>query len=39
RVVYRLPLGGLGRALGPLGVVGFEPMFRYRHRQTKKLLE
>jgi ligand-binding SRPBCC domain-containing protein len=39
RLVYQLPLGGLGKALGPLGVVGFEPMFRYRHRRTKALLE
>jgi ligand-binding SRPBCC domain-containing protein len=36
---YALPLGALGRHLGPLGVVGFEPMFRYRHRRTKALLE
>ena len=39
RVVYQLPLGPLGRALGPLGVVGFEPMFRDRHRRTKEILE
>ena len=39
RLVYRLPLGELGKAAGPLGVVGFEPMFRYRHRRTKELLE
>jgi ligand-binding SRPBCC domain-containing protein len=39
RVEYELPLGGLGRALGPLAVVGFEPMFRYRHRRTRELLE
>jgi ligand-binding SRPBCC domain-containing protein len=39
RVRYRLPFGGLGRALGHLGRVGFEPMFRYRHRRTKELLE
>mgnify|MGYP006276578391 CR=1 FL=1 len=38
-VEYELPLGGLGRAVSPLAVVGMEPMFRYRHRQTKKLLE
>ena len=25
--------------LGPLAVVGFEPMFRYRHRKTRQLLE
>jgi ligand-binding SRPBCC domain-containing protein len=35
-VEYRLP-GGLDR-LGPLGVLGFEPMFRYRHRRTRQLL-
>jgi len=38
-VEYELPLGGVGRALGPLGVVGLDPMFRYRHRETKRLLE
>lgn len=38
-VEYELPLGGLGRALSPLAVVGMEPMFRYRHGQTKKRLE
>ena len=25
--------------LNPIAVVGFEPMFRYRHRKTKELLE
>ncbi len=39
RVEYELPLGGVGEALGPLAVVGFAPMFRYRHRQTQTLLE
>ena len=39
RVVYQLPLGEVGRALGPVAVVGFEPMFRYRHRKTRELLE
>ncbi|WP_267639231.1 SRPBCC family protein [Haloarchaeobius amylolyticus] len=39
RVEYRLPLGGLGDIAGPLAWVGFEPMFRARHRATKKLLE
>jgi len=38
-VEYELPMGALGRAVGPLAVVGFEPMFRYRHRKTKELLE
>lgn len=36
RVEYDLPVA---KALGPLAVVGFEPMFRYRHRQTRRLLE
>lgn len=39
RVDYELPGGSLGRAVGPLGAVGFEPMFRYRHRRTRELLE
>jgi ligand-binding SRPBCC domain-containing protein len=39
RVEYRLPLGPIGDALGPLAVVGLDPMFRYRHRKTKELLE
>ncbi|SNZ13429.1 Ligand-binding SRPBCC domain-containing protein [Natronoarchaeum philippinense] len=39
RVEYELPLGAVGRAAGPFAVVGFEPMFRYRHRRTKELLE
>jgi ligand-binding SRPBCC domain-containing protein len=39
RVRYEFPLGALGRAVGPLGVVGFEPFFQYRHRRTKALLE
>jgi ligand-binding SRPBCC domain-containing protein len=39
RVKYRLPLGPLGDAVGPLAVVGFEPMFRGRHRETRRLLE
>jgi ligand-binding SRPBCC domain-containing protein len=38
-VEYRLPGGPVGEALGPLGWVGFEPMFRYRHRRTRELLE
>ena len=37
-VAYELPGGGLGRAASPLAVVGFEPMFRARHRTTKELL-
>lgn len=39
RVEYAFPGGDLGRAIGPLGWVGFEPMFRYRHRKTKDVLE
>lgn len=39
RVEYRLPGGRAGRAVSPLAVVGFEPMFRYRHRRTRALLE
>ena len=39
RVEYRLPGGPLGRAAGPFAWVGFEPMFRHRHRKTKELLE
>lgn len=39
-VEYELPLGGpLGERLDSAAVVGFEPMFRYRHRKTKELLE
>ncbi|WP_435065662.1 SRPBCC family protein [Halobaculum sp. EA56] len=38
-VRYELPGGSLGRAASPLGWVGFEPMFRYRHRKTRELLE
>lgn len=38
-VEYDLPGGPLGRLAGPVGVIGFEPMFRYRHRRTKALLE
>lgn len=38
-VEYQLPFGPLGRMLGPLAVVGLEPMFRFRHRKTKELLE
>lgn len=39
RVVYELPFGDVGRALGPLARVGLEPMFRHRHRRTRELLE
>jgi len=39
RVEYELPGGPLGRAIGPLGFVGMEPMFRFRHGKTRELLE
>ena len=39
RIAYELPLGPLDRLFGPLAIVGFEPMFRYRHRRTRTLLE
>ncbi len=39
RVEYRLPLGLLGKIAEPFGTVGFEPMFRYRHRKTRERLE
>ncbi len=39
RVEYRLPGGRAGGALSPLAVVGFEPMFWYRHRRTRAILE
>ncbi|WP_135661697.1 SRPBCC family protein [Halorhabdus rudnickae] len=38
-VEYALAGGTVGRLASPLAIVGFEPMFRYRHRQTKALLE
>lgn len=37
QVTYKLPI--VGGLLGPLGWLGFEPMFRQRHRQTKEILE
>jgi ligand-binding SRPBCC domain-containing protein len=39
RVEYRLPFGDLGRLAEPFADIGFEPMFRYRHRKTKRRLE
>ena len=36
---YELPGGSVGRTASSLAVVGFEPMFRARHRKTKELLE
>ncbi len=38
-VEYELPGGPIGRIGSPLGWVGLEPMFRYRHRKTRELLE
>ena len=38
-VEYELPGGPLGELVGPLGVVGMEPMFRFRHKKTRELLE
>jgi Uncharacterized conserved protein len=38
-VDYEFPAGPVGPLVDQLAVVGFEPMFRYRHRQTKALLE
>jgi ligand-binding SRPBCC domain-containing protein len=37
-VEYELP-SPLGGRVAPAAVVGFEPMFRYRHRKTKEILE
>jgi ligand-binding SRPBCC domain-containing protein len=39
RVEYKLPYGPLGKVAGVFGGIGFEPMFRERHRRTKELLE
>lgn len=39
RVHYRLPGGSLGELAASFGDVGFEPMFRYRHRKARELLE
>jgi len=38
RIEYRLPGGGLGDVASRVSAVGFEPMFRYRHRRTRELL-
>ncbi|MDG5817360.1 SRPBCC family protein [Natronococcus sp. A-GB7] len=39
RVEYELPFGPLGRAATPFSRIGFETMFRARHRLTKEQLE
>jgi ligand-binding SRPBCC domain-containing protein len=39
RVNYALPFGTVGEAVSALARVGFEPMFRFRHRRTRELLE
>lgn len=39
RVRYRLPLGELGTVMSPFAVVGLDPLFRYRHRETRRQLE
>jgi ligand-binding SRPBCC domain-containing protein len=39
RVEYRLPGGRLGNVASPVATIGFEPMFRFRHRKTKEILE
>jgi ligand-binding SRPBCC domain-containing protein len=38
-VEYQLPGGAIGRAVSPLGALGLAPMFRARHRATKRRLE
>ncbi len=38
-VDYELPPGDVGRAISPIGRLGLEPFFWYRHRQTKAHLE
>ncbi|AGN00011.1 hypothetical protein L593_00280 [Salinarchaeum sp. Harcht-Bsk1] len=39
RVEYELPGGAPGRLAARAMVVGMAPMFRYRHRRTRELLE
>ncbi|WP_255196386.1 SRPBCC family protein [Halorarius litoreus] len=39
RIEYELPFGELGEFVAQFGDLGFEPMFRGRHRKTKQLLE
>lgn len=38
-VEYELPFGKLGRIASQFGSVGFDPMFRYRHWKTGRVLE
>jgi ligand-binding SRPBCC domain-containing protein len=38
-VEYELPGGPLGKLAGPFGDIGMAPMFRFRHRKTRELLE
>lgn len=38
-VSYEFPFGRVGDLVGVFAVVGFEPMFRFRHRRTRELLE
>jgi ligand-binding SRPBCC domain-containing protein len=39
RIEYRFPKPPLGDVVGFFAVVGFEPMFRYRHWKTRQILE
>ncbi|MDJ1430645.1 SRPBCC family protein [Halostagnicola sp. A-GB9-2] len=39
RVEYTLPFGSVGDLVTPFSRVGFEPMFRARHKRTKERLE
>lgn len=39
RVEYRLAGGLVGDVAGPPARLGLEPMFRFRHRKTRELLE
>ena len=39
RVDWRLPGGPVGGLAARLGAVGLAPMFRYRHRRTRAVLE
>jgi ligand-binding SRPBCC domain-containing protein len=39
RIEYRFPYPPVGDLVGYFAAVGFEPMFRYRHWKTRKILE